>query len=224
MTKWLFFSLLILASFSNFSDAGIDSVSNSICRVGNGHGYCTGWCYKEDDEYYYFITAGHFVGGIADEMTLEVNLYHSGEMKKLEGKKVFHIFEQNTEKDLTVFKVKKESFGDYPKPEALKLGKNHDSKIIWTYGCPDGKWPTACKGRYLTENQKDEDLWDFNPPVIRGRSGSPILNEDATEVIGMVLMCNAHIDNQGIETPINGIASSIESIREILKENNLEAE
>ncbi len=223
MIKRLLFSLLILASFSNFSDAGIDSISNSICRVDNGFGFCTGWCYKEDADYYYLITAGHFTHGVTDDMKLKVTLYHSGELKVVEASKVFHVYEEKTPNDLTVVKIKKSALDNYPKFELVKLGTNHDSKILWTYGCPDGKWPTAFKGRFLKESKDYVDMFDFSPPIIPGRSGSPIFNE-SSEVIGMIVMVAVKIDALGNETPTYGIASSIESIRKILKENNLEVE
>lgn len=224
MVKWFFFSLLILASFSNSSDAGIDSIANSICRVNNGHGFCTGWCYKEDADHYYIITAGHFTGGLTDDMDIKVNLYHSGEIKTVCAKKVFHIYEEKTVNDLSVVKIKKTDLGDYPKLGLVKFGSSSNSKIIWTYGCPDGKWPTAFKGRYLAQSKDYVDMFDFSPPIIPGRSGSPVFNEDASEVIGMIIMVSVEQDMFGRDIPEYGIASSIESIKKILDDNNLGVE
>lgn len=227
MIKRLLFSLLVLASLSNFSDAGINEVSDSICRISNGQAFGTAWCYKEDEENYYLISAGHFVGGLEDK-EIVLMLTHGGKAKNVKATKVLWLYEDGTTNDISVVKVTKEEMGDYRPFKTLKLAK--DSKelyTIWSYGCSNGAWPSAFKGVFLESNKEKPNIFNFNPPIIPGRSGSPVLNDDGTEVIGMAIMCQAKIvtvNGKETEIPLFAMASNIESIRKLLQDNNLETE
>jgi hypothetical protein len=224
MIKQVLFSLLILASLSNFSDAGINEVSDSICRMSNGDAFCTAWCYKEDEENYYLISAGHFKGGL-DDKKITLMLTHGGQAKNVTATTLFWICEEGTATDISVVKLAKKDMDDYRPFKPLKLAK--DSKAlytIWSYGCSNGAWPSAFKGVFLELNEKRSDIFNFNPPIIPGRSGSPVLNEDGTEVVGMAIMCQASVvtvNGKETEVPIFAMASNIESIRKLLEDNNL---
>ncbi len=221
MIKWFLLSLLVLASLSNFSDAGINDVSNSICRIQTDTSCMTGWCYKEDDEYYYFISAGHFKDGLENKK-ITVSAFHDGAMQSFKAEKVFEVYEEGQPNDLSVVKLKKDELGDYTKFEPLVLAEiSNGSHTIWSYGCSDGNWPTAFKGVYIGKFKERRRLFTFKPAVIQGRSGSPVLNEDGTEVIGMILMCHTTSINEQ-EFREYGIAVTVEHIRSMLKENNLE--
>lgn len=211
MIKKLLFLLLILAPLSTSSGARIDDIPDSICRVSNGLSFGTAWCYKEDDDHYYLITAGHFDGGFKDK-TITIDLYHNAEIKRVTGKYVYQTYVEHTAEDMSVIKIDKSEFGSYPGLKPLKLAKSTDNiKTIWSYGCSNGKYPTAYKGKFIGFSPEGPNLMDTFPPVIPGRSGSPVLNENH-EVVGMIIMCNGEVT----------MASTVEKIRTLLKDSETE--
>jgi hypothetical protein len=212
--KYLTFLLtLAVTLFSYKVNAGVPELSNCVCRVSNGVTMGTGFAYKKDEKNYYLITAGHFQGSM-DNIVIDV--YHSGAAWAVQGKTLFHVYKENTTDDLTVISTDRHVLDSKYKPfDLVKFGLNYKEKpltIIWNYGCPDGHWPSAFKGRLLPQEQEWKGFIPFGPAVIGGRSGSPLMNYDCTTVIGMVVMCDG----------VRGLATPIDTINKILVREGLE--
>lgn len=220
---YLLLAFLITANAP--SNASLHDVTDAIAQVTHHNGLGTAFCFKEDTDSYYLMTAGH----CCQAKAVAINLFH--------GEKTLQISADIVEKafmgpldinvDAAILKVKKENLGTYPKLNVLSLITNEEAKkvsgTIWTYGCPKGGFPTAYRGRII--GVKDEEIY-FTPTALVGRSGSPIFNSDGTKVIGMIVRWQPDDMNKPQEEwkPKNGIALSIPYIRTIISKEILGTE
>lgn len=93
-------------------------------------------------------------------------------------------------KDCAILKVSKEDVAIENMPPILKLAPN-DTKIkvgdvVMSAGCPKLSWPSMFVGRVSGLGFRGDETFEFNPVIIPGRSGSPVLNEKH-QVIGIVI-------------------------------------
>jgi hypothetical protein len=216
--------LCVIALIANIAKADLNTISNSICKISSELACGSGFAYKEDKLNYFILTAGH-ITGIATTET-KVSLFHSGAMFEVPATTIFHKHHDlirldepasNGDKtlciDVAVLQVGKDSLTKigYPNFDLVKFGLGYKGKpntLIWNYGCPSCKWPTAFKGRLVRVNNS---LLEFTPTIMQGRSGSPLFDHKCEKVIGIVIMCNGQV----------GTASSIDVVNEILKEKEL---
>ena len=222
---FLFAALSLLAAVAN---AELGEVADSTCRINAKQSYGTGFDYKEDDSYYYLLTAGHLIG-IKDGVS--VTLYHGGADWTVPAELVYHTYKEQkfldsedaTKKlhqgykefcqDVSVVRIEKKPIIDsgHGKMVIMPFALNYNAKpltFVWTYGCPDGNWPSGVKGRIIA---KHNHLIEFQPKVIPGRSGSALYDYRCENVIGIVVMCNN-----------TSYAILIDDVYEMLKEKGLE--
>ncbi len=215
--KYWFIFLILLVPSSAFG--GIEDIYYSVCRITDDRMIGTAFCYKEDKNKYYCLTAGHchHTGKVL------VDLFHDGYILRVNGNFIDYKNISFTTTDYGIITIDKTEIKDYSLLKPLKLASKIPTKgIIWTLGCSDGSWPSLYKGRIL--NEKDmrpmpyidklsysielvkltKDMVFFSPPPNQGRSGSPLLN-DKYEVIGMILMSGG--------TGNGGIAVSVDTLK-----------
>lgn len=218
--KYLFILFLLIVPTQAY--AGVEELCSSVVRITDEKAMGTGFCIKEDAEKYYLITAGHIY---VDGGSVYVDLFHDGYIMRVWGQSEARQCVENTTLDWQVVSVLKKDIKDYSPLIPVKIADKVEKEgVIWTWGCSDGAWPTAFKGRLLsTMNFKDmwfvgeggfvqlvketDDMVYFLPTPEKGRSGSPIFN-DKYELIGMILMQNP---------PHGGIAVSVNTLKEEIK-------
>jgi hypothetical protein len=220
-----FLFCVIISLIASIAKADLNTLSNSICRIDTSKSIGTGFAYKEDEDNYYLLTAGHLIG-IEDNQN-EAVLFHTGAQWKVPAKLVWHDFISRTTTeydreipkdnkelccDISVLTVSKEAMKEYGGFKLVEFAKDYKEKkntLIWSYGCPDGNWPSGFKGRLMKVN---ENLIEFTPAPIGGRSGSPLMDHDCKKVIGIVTL----------NFNSSGWAPRIDKIYEKLKEKGLE--
>ncbi len=220
-----FLFCVIISLIASIAKADLNALSNAICRIDTPDSIGTGFAYKEDEKNFYILTAGHLTG--IEKNKNEASLFHTGAQWKVSAELVLHNFVNHTTEeydkiipldsedlccDISVLKVTKESLKPYGNFAIVKFGLDYKEKkntLIWSYGCPDGNWPSGFKGRLLKLN---ENTVQFMPAPIGGRSGSPLMDHKCEKVIGIVTL--HHHDG--------GYAPRIDKIYEKLKEKGLE--
>lgn len=201
----LFFIFFIICKVAL---ANPEHLINSTCRISHDNSYGTAFCYKQDKDNFYLLTAGHCVNNVKQ---VNIDLFHWGAKYTISGEVIFCISVELTSRDVGVVKLNKSDFKGYPDLQVLELATDFKpvKSICWTCGCPQGSWPslTKCRvrGSFLNYIQ-------IKPAVIPGRSGSAIMGPNCKKVIGMILMTT------------NEFASAVNSdtVYDILKEQGLE--
>lgn len=201
--------------------------SNSITQIEHDNNYkCTAFCFKEDNEYYYLLSAGHCIEAIKVEFDevpkLDLVLRH--DVARVKYQDVVEVVAWEfipvpNIKDISILKVKKEDLGQYRPLTVSNLADTNDvnqQDIVWTYGSPMGGYPTAFKAVVLNRNFQSRGIM-FYPAAQRGRSGSPLYNSDMSKVIGIISYTNAK-DIVTLKDATSSVAIPISEIRKFLEE------
>lgn len=137
------------------------------------------------------LTAGHVVEGRSD---VWVSFFEDGSRRlpvpaKIRWSEMISGGAYRGVRDLAMLDVDLKELGSY-RPKAVEVDKSDEKmKINATFtsvGCPNGLWPTAFKGRIVGKGEP-ENMVCFVPPVIGGRSGSPIFNRNCDRITGIVI-------------------------------------
>lgn len=158
--------------------AGLDSLISPTARLTNNEGPTgTAIVFKKEDGALYLLTAGHCVNG-----QLFATFY--GELEPsppIPLTVIGSVYEKGTNNDLALLKIDLTKWPRYTIPTPLTLLPNTRMSVLYSYGCPDGGWPTGVKGRL--QNGK------FWPTIKRGRSGSGVAFEEGgtTYLTGIIL-------------------------------------
>lgn len=210
MIRILFFILL----FPTLAHAQLDDICRSTCKVAtteirDGKNYFwhgSGTFIKENDQYFYVLTAGHVTNkGPYYNIFLTYDGYEGGPYKAI---KLLEVCTKDPEKDIAVLRVKK---GDitYGTPRISPL--DFDSVIspkdkAFTWGHPEGGFGTGFNVQI--KEHKNKIVYYFPGPLV-GRSGSGLFNRHG--LIGLVV-------RGGPGYP--GEAIYIKDVMEIIKTTN----
>lgn len=179
------------------------SIIDSAARLSRRGGIGTGTWFYEGEKDYYLLTNFHVAGVSGNK--IQVEAWHRGQYHApVEGKVVSHYTADNI--DIAVVEVPKSSLRFRPK--ILPLA-SRDFKIkgpIYSVGCPEGSWPTAFAGTAL---KSDNSLIHYTPAPKGGRSGSAIINEEGTHIVGLVAWNNAN--RTGIAMSLPALYDAFES-------------
>lgn len=222
--------LLIFALLANTTySQTLNSMASCIAKLDHDSSYiCSCFCYKEDEENYYFLSAGHCINAVFEKNNeipkFDLELRHSGQAIRYSDCLTVLKWEFNKKenKDIAVLSVSKDIVKDYQKIIPFQIETDENLAIagdgFWTFGHPMGKWPTAFKGRLLL---RDKKAIRFYPPASFGRSGSPIFNSDGTKVLGIISYTVSE-NAETLEGAKYSVAVPFWSINEFLKEHELQ--
>src|SRR5690606_20146679 len=177
------------------------------CRIqSNTHIKGTGVIFKKDGKNIYVLTAGHVV---EDEGTYYVQFFGQTYPSRPMAVEVLNkIYQENTIDDLAVLKLDLKNWDEkYLVPPTIEIKENPGIKTVYTYGCPQGGWPTGYKGYLVDAPLNDIGATYFYPTPHKGRSGSGLFFEQ-----------NRRTYLQGTVILTNGAAVPTWKIREKLKE------
>jgi len=225
----LFFLTFLLFIINKTYSQDLNLMASCIAKLDHDRSnICTSFCYKEDSDNYYFLSAGHCIHSVFEKNkeipNFDLELRHSGKASRYIDcfivLKWEFIKEEN--KDIAVLSVSKDIVKDYPKINPFEIEKDENIKIennsFWTFGHPMGNWPTAFKGNLLFRN---ENTIRFHPPVIFGRSGSPLFNYDGTKILG-IASYTVSKNSETLENAEYSVAVPFWLINKFLQEHNLE--
>lgn len=170
--------------------ADTSKVIDAACRievVGEGS-VGTGCVFNVTTAVVQVLTAAHVVDakiGTAVDCTFYYRGYPSGAIR---GKVVWAARgEGKSTRDVAVVEIPRQSFGDII-PPVIPLAPDtrviQRNETIQSCGCPKGSWPNAFKGHVLNV---DESAIKICPRPAQGRSGSALVNEDGTEILGVII-------------------------------------
>jgi hypothetical protein len=131
------------------------------------------------------LTAGHVCP--TQGMTVQATFYHRGyDSTPLSGKVVWVSYGGGPPRDCAVVEFDANLFGGiFPQviPIASESVKLPDGATVISTGCPGGTWPNAFKGHVL---RQDAAVVALTPQPQPGRSGSGLLDETGTYIVGII--------------------------------------
>lgn len=165
------------------NEAGVESKSTSY-KIG------TGFFYKvdKDKEVVYIMTAGHVIGH--RKQTIEVRTFWQDSSRWIGAKAHKVVYDKNVVgMDGAILTIPIDKFPSYSK--TIKWKKKREpvkiNKVLITYGYPGGQWPSLIVAKIFSV--RDDGLL-IRPAGKPGRSGSPIMDEKANIVLGILVRSN----------------------------------
>lgn len=178
--RLIIFALAVAAATSIAAAADF---FESVCRVSRSNGRGTGWVFSADDTVCHVLTNRHVVGGSS---TVSVEFWQQGhKSSRVPGRVIWR--SRNRRHDLAVVEIDLSEFPAGLEPTVIPLAPRGSDpergETIMTVGCPRASWAQASRG-HLKGYRGGHYL--LVPSVIPGQSGSPILNFNGTEALGVV--------------------------------------
>ena len=204
---WILIVICLVAGWAA-SDAvfgGISEAIDATCRVSGGPGTAmgTGIAVYVDGDDLYVLTNAHVVGR---KNTAVCDFWVNGrQTKNFTGTVVLK--ERKGNKDIAVIRI---SLNGQVAPSVIPIASTAQFPVntpIASVGVGGGVWPTAFIG-HVKAYQNDGDTMLFVPSPANGRSGSAIMDESCTAVIGLLHARNPKENH--------GKAMSLQGIQEVL--------
>ena len=156
----------------------------SVCRVNRpGGGRGTGWAFSADNSVCHVMTNRHVVG---KSTSVELEFWQKGhKSSRIPARVIWR--SSGRGRDLAVGQVNIDQFPHGLEPSVIPLApRGSDPQrgdTIMTVGCPRASWAKASRGHV---SGYKGGHYTLVPPVVPGQSGSPILNGDGTQALGVV--------------------------------------
>ena len=180
-------ALLLALCLTTSASADLPTCFDAVCRVSNGPAVGSGCCYDYDGSTYYVLTNWHVAGGVGQRV--QVEFYRRGyQSPKIAGQVVRsqHVEQQHI--DVAVIAIRGAALPNGIAPAVVPLAdRSRDvqpGELVYTIGASGGSWPTAFKGHIV--RGRSAQAFTVRPAAADGRSGSPIFNADADEIIGLI--------------------------------------
>tara|TARA_Y100000034_G_scaffold129820_1_gene187003 strand:- start:2646 stop:3341 length:696 start_codon:yes stop_codon:yes gene_type:complete len=212
---------ILVVGFPTLACADIKNAMQSVCRVTVTYKEVseddpevkvikyaagTGVIYQEDEKKYWIMTAGHVVDK-EDVSKIEVEFFAKGfQTTRFEVKKAWLNYTHGGTNDLAILHMEKASLGRWHKPTVMPIAprtrKLKVHQVVFSTGCPKGSWPTTFLG-HIRSTQGS--TFTFVPCPHKGRSGSPVFDENGTEIIGIVIWQDPERHQYGTAISVAGI-------------------
>ncbi len=182
--------------------ASLPDCADAVCRISAADGSCGSGCVFEiDAQWVYVLTAAHVVG---NETAVRCEFWRDGHKSEcLAGQ----VCRRNAAVDAAVVAVPAASLGGVL-PAAIPLAPRgtvvQAGQTLVSIGCANGGWATGWKGHAVPADA--EELLSAAPA--NGRSGSPILNAEGAQIVG-VLVARTADDAEGIGVPISQVYAAL---------------
>ena len=190
---------LVVLSVAGRCRASLSDCADAVCRIAAADGSCGSGCVFEiDGQWVYVLTAAHVVG---ENAAVQCEFWRNGH--KSEGL-AGQVSRRNADVDAAVVAVPAASLGGVL-PSAIPLAPRGTAvqagQTLVSIGCANGAWATAWKGHAVPG---DADELRFVPSPANGRSGSPILNAEGSQIVG-ILVARTMDNAEGIGVPIAAV-------------------
>jgi len=189
---------LMLVGLVASCDAALEDCFDSVVqirapnRAAGEEGLATGNCFAVDDQAVWIITNAHVVHDIdvrtgrvlRQNRTVLCDFFSNGyRFKPVVGTVCQWVFSDDL--DAAVVRVLKDSPAGWA-PKAVPLGRADPQlgDVVYSIGCARGAWPSLWRGHVV--KAYDGQSIGFVPSPESGRSGSVLLNESGTAVVGLV--------------------------------------
>lgn len=180
---------------------------DAAVRVRCGNGIGSGMVFAIYNGWAWVLTNAHVadagVGG-----TAHVEFWRNGvQSDPVSGTIAWGSLIETQSRDMAVVAVSLDRLGGIA-PHVVPLAPPEASPppgaIVRSIGCPRAEWPNSWKGRVLG---RDSHVIYFEPAPIGGRSGSALLNEDGTAIVGLIAWRGG--EDAGAEGLNRGIAHGV---------------
>ncbi|MFZ5832479.1 MAG: S1 family peptidase [Planctomycetota bacterium] len=158
---------------------------HAVCRVTCGQAGAqsvgTGCVFALDDEAAWVLTCAHVV----DREPICCEFWRAGHPSTPLSATLARRTDVR-DADVAVLVVPRALFGNAP-PEVITLAEPRSlrrGETVVSLGCPQGSWPTGWTGHVLGDDGPQTVI--FLPTPADGRSGSPLLNAEGTEIVALV--------------------------------------
>lgn len=159
-------------------------------RIQQGNTFGSGGVFHVDQQAVWILTNAHVVG-IAQAVGVE--FFKRGyKSSQLQGTVYYRQYVPQGDVDMAIVVVPRSYFGNEP-PAYLPIGRDpQPGEQIITTGCPRADWPAMWSG-HVVEIRGNIVYFTPGPKTLpdggnmmSGRSGSVLVNADATEIVGLI--------------------------------------
>jgi len=161
---------------------------SASCRLTTDRSIGSGTVFNIDDEYVWILSAGHVVEG---STVVLAEFWRSGSPSFfMNAEVVWYMLHPSPCEDLSILRVLKSKFSElgqplpYVMPLASPKFKIRVDTRVMSMGCEQGYSPTMIIGFV---KRVDENIFYMVPDTMYGRSGSAVLDETGTRIIGVVV-------------------------------------
>lgn len=159
-----------------------DNVLRASCRIFAGNARGSGVIFDADADNYRVLTNAHVVGRVGNRVRLEFE--HSGyRSKPIAGRVVRSRIARGLSIDLAIVELPRSAFPGPMPVVPLAEGAAKDGETVLTVGAQGGAAVSLQRGHIVKQTR---GLIYYKPEALPGRSGSPLLNDKGTSVVGLV--------------------------------------
>lgn len=159
-------------------------------RIQQGNTFGSGGVFHVDAQNVWILTNAHVVGSAR---TVGVEFFRRGyKSQQIAGAVHYRKYVPGGDIDMAIVVVPRQLFGANP-PAYLPIGRDpQPGQQVITTGCPRADWPALWSGHVV---EVRGNIIHFTPGpkwlpdggnMMSGRSGSVLVNADATEIVGLI--------------------------------------